>query len=49
MRAKAEKMLEAQAPTLLVGSPRLTAFSTWQIINNKKPDPTSSRQTIKLD
>ena len=38
MRAKAERLLEAQAPTLLVGSPMCTAFSTWQFINNKKRD-----------
>lgn len=39
MRAKAEKLLDAQAPTLLVGSLMCTAFSTWQFINNKKRDP----------
>ena len=39
MRAKAERLLDAQAPTLLVGSPMCTAFSTWQFINNKKRDP----------
>ena len=49
MRAKAEKLLEAQAPMLLVGSPMCTVFSTWQLINNKKRDPTSSRQRRKLD
>ena len=38
MRAKAERLLDAQAPTLLVGSPMCTAFSTWQVISNKKRD-----------
>ena len=38
MGAKAERLLEAQAPTLLVGSPMCTAFSTWQFINHKKRD-----------
>ena len=36
MRAKAEMLLDAQAPTLLVGSPMCTVFSTWRFINNKK-------------
>ena len=31
--------MDAQEPTLLVGSPMCTAFSTWQFINNKKRDP----------
>ena len=39
MRAEAEKLLDAQEPKLLVGSPMCTAFSTWQFINNKKRDP----------
>ena len=39
MRAKAEKLLDAQKPLLLVGSPMCTAFSTWQFIDNKKRDP----------
>ena len=32
-------MLDEQKPTLLVGTPMCTAFSTWQYINNKKRDP----------
>ena len=39
MRAKAERLLEEQCPTLLIGTPMCTAFSTWQYINNKKRDP----------
>ena len=39
MRAKAEKMLDEQKPTLLIGTPMCTAFSTWQYINDKKRDP----------
>ena len=39
MRAKAEKLLDAQAPTFVVGSPMCTAFSTWQFINSNKRDP----------
>ena len=39
MRAKAEKLLDVQEPTLRVGSPMCTAFSTWQFISNKKRDP----------
>ena len=39
MRAKAERLLEQQQPTLLVGTPMCTAFSTWQYINDKKRDP----------
>ena len=38
-RIKAEKLLDEQMPTLLVGTPVCTAFSTWQYINNKKRDP----------
>ena len=38
MRARAEELLDAQAPTLLFGSPMCTAFSTWQFINNKQRD-----------
>ena len=39
MRAKAERLLDEQAPLLLIGTPMCTAFSTWQYINNKKRDP----------
>ena len=39
MRAKAEKLLDAQEPTLLICSPMCTASSTWQFIINKKRDP----------
>ena len=39
MRAKVEKLLDAQKPTLLVGTPMCTACSTWQFINDKKSDP----------
>ena len=39
MRAKAEKLLDAQKPTLLVGTPMCTTFSTWQFMNDKKRDP----------
>ena len=38
MRVKAERLLDEQAPTLLIGTPMCTAFSTWQYINNKKRD-----------
>ncbi len=38
MMAQAERLLEAQATTLLVGSPMCTTFSTWQFINNKQRD-----------
>ena len=33
MRAKAEKLLDAQAPMWLVGLPMCTPFSTWQFIS----------------
>ena len=39
MRAKAERLLDQQKPTLLIGTPMCTAFSSWQHINNKKRDP----------
>jgi hypothetical protein len=39
MRIKAEKLLDEQKPTLLIGTPMCTAFSAWQYINNKKRDP----------
>ena len=39
MRAKAEDLLDRQKPTVLVGTPLCTAFSTWQFINDKKRDP----------
>ena len=39
MRAKAEKLLDAPEPTLLVDSPMCTAISTWQFINTKKCHP----------
>ena len=39
MSIKAETVLDAHAPMLLVGSPMCTTFSTWQFINNKKRDP----------
>ena len=34
-----KKLLDVQAPALLVVSPMCTAFTTWQFINNKKRDP----------
>ena len=40
MRAKAEKLLDVQEPTRLVGLSMCTAFSTWQVIKNKKCDHT---------
>ena len=40
MRAEAERLFDEQQPTLLVGTPMCTAFSTWQFINNTKRDPT---------
>ena len=43
MRLKAEKLLDEQKPTLLVGTPMCTAFSTWQYINDKKRDPQDCR------
>ena len=39
MRTKAEKLLDEQKPTLLVGTPMCTAFSSWQFINDKKRTP----------
>ena len=39
MRSKAEKLVDEQKPTLLVGTPMCTAFSTWQFSNAKKRDP----------
>ena len=39
MRIKAVKLLDEQKPILLVGIPMCTAFSTWQLINDKKRDP----------
>ena len=39
MRAKAERLLDEQMPTLLIGTPMCTPFSTWQFINDRKRDP----------
>ena len=39
MREEAERLFDEQKPTLLVGTPMCTAFSTWQFINNTKRDP----------
>ena len=39
MREKAEKQLDAQRPTLLVGSPMCTPFSNLQNLNDPKRDP----------
>ena len=39
MRREAERLFDEQKPTLLVGSPMCTAFSTWQYINDPKRDP----------
>ena len=36
MRSKSEKLLHEQKPTLLVGTPMCTAFSTWQFINEQE-------------
>ena len=35
-REKARRMLAAQKPYLLIGSPMCTAFSTWQYLNESK-------------
>ena len=47
MRAKAEELMELQKPTLFVGAPMCTAFSTWQFINDKKCDPNIVRSEQK--
>ena len=39
MRAKPEELLDLQKPTVLVGTPMCTAFSSWQFITDKKRDP----------
>ena len=39
MRVKAEKLLNAQRPELLIGSPMCTPFSNLQNLNNAKRDP----------
>ena len=35
-RAEAERRIDAERPTLLIGSPMCTAFSNWQKINDRK-------------
>ena len=39
MRTKAEKLLDEQRPTLLIGSPMCTPFSNLQNLNKGKRDP----------
>ena len=39
MREKAERLLDAQKPTLLIGSPLCTPFSNLQPINDPRRDP----------
>ena len=39
MRAKAETLLDAQKPAILIGSPMCTPFSNLQNLNNPKRDP----------
>ena len=39
MRWKAERLLEEQRPTLLIGSPMCTPFSNLQNLNKAKRDP----------
>ena len=47
MRDKAEKLIAAQQPTLLIGSPMCTAFSAWQHINRtKRPADVCERELI---
>ena len=38
MRAEAERLFEEQKPTLRVGTPMCTAFSSWQFISDPKRD-----------
>ena len=39
MRQKFSEKIKQEKPTLVVGSPLCTAFSTWQYLNNAKADP----------
>ena len=39
MRREAERLFDEQCPTLLVGTPMCTAFSSWQHINAARRDP----------
>ena len=43
------RKLKAEEPQLLVGSPLCTAFSTWQRISNKIPDPMIVANEFKIE